>query len=363
MKYSRLVVLVIIVIGSLFLVDYTKVEAKTPYYDLQIEAANKVNEAYGILKAKRDELNIPIDLSVDPLETGVIGTYSPTVGSSITTTLGSLSAKQTSTNPNFVALIMDYFQKLEIKANESVAVNFSSSFPALNIMTLIALDTLEIDYLVMSSIGSSTYGANIVEFTYLKMEEELYLKGLIKNKTEVMSLGGVNDVLEDIEFNDEGFSDSLYNEYSHIQQIKETDFYQNVMYRFNYYNDNLRNIKAFVNVGGNISGMGQKISNYENGLLRPKSYKIDSKSGLIERFLNSGVSVINLLNINDLALKNGLERFAGKAFIIGVGDAYYTYKYQTEIAIVSILVVAMIILFDYQDRTRKKIIKENTIKR
>ncbi len=358
MKYKTLVLLMIIVVSSLVFVNITKKETKTDYYDLQIQAVNKTKEAFNVLKDKKEELNIEIDERLDPIKSGMIGDMAPLVGNSITTSLGDLKAKQTSTNPNFTSLIMDYLMKLNIKENDSVAVNFSSSFPALNVGVLIALDTLNIKSYIMSSLGASTYGANIIEFNYLIMEETLYDAGIINRQTEVMSLGGDNDNLSNISLNDEAFINGLYETYNYYHQIKEPNIEKNVKYRYRLYKENLTNIKAFINVGGTVTSRGLGIKEYDNGIIKPKRININKSSGLIDYFLNDGVSVINLLNIVDLANKNNLEVFDNKDYEIGVGDSYYKYKYNEFVVAITIVIVVVIILIDAHKRENEKKIKE-----
>lgn len=358
MRYKSLILLTLIVVCSLVFINLTKVETKTDYYDLQILAANKTKEAFEVLRDKKEELNILVDKSLDPLESGMIGDMAPIIGNSITTSLGDLRAKQTSTNPNFTSLIIEYLKSLKIKENDNVAVNFSGSFPALNIGVIIALDTLNINSYIMSSIGSSTYGANIVDFNYLVMEEVLYDANIINRKTQTMSLGGDNDNLSNIINNDETFTNDLYERFNYLHQIKEPNNEKNVKYRYNLYKDNLTNIKAFINVGGNISSRGLGIKDYNNGIIKPKRIRINRSSGLIDYYLNDGISVINLLNIIDLANKNNLVVFNNEQYEIGVGSSYYAYEYNEFVILLTLFIVVVIIYTDLQIREYKNKIKE-----
>lgn len=350
MKYKNLSIMFLIIFAGLFVVNLTKIETQTPYYDKQMAAYNKTLKAYDVLKEKREELEIEIEEHLDPLKTGLIGSMMPIGEYSITTTWGNLVAKQTSLNPNFAALFVSYFKELNIKENESVAVNFSSSFPALNVMIIIALDVLEINSFIMSSLGASTYGANIIDFNYLEIEEALYEAEIIKRKTEVMSLGGDKDNLSNIAFNDDLFRNELYERYDYLKQIKEPDLEKNVKYRYDLFNKELKKIKAFINVGGNIGGRGLGEKDYENGIIRPKPTRINKTSGLIDYFLNDGVSVINLLNIKDLAEKNKLETFNGLPYEKSVGDCYFEYQYNKLFIIITILLVIPITALDIQEK-------------
>lgn len=353
MKLRNAVIIIVVLLAGLLTTILTKKVVKTEYYDLQIEAAEKMIEASNAVKEKRLELGIEIDKKLDPLETGLIGEGAPLLGNSITTTLGILGAKKTSTNPNFASLIVKYFKELNLKKGDSVAVNFSSSFPALNIATMIALDLLELESVIHTSIGASTYGANIVEFTYLDMEKHLFESGIINRQTNLVSLGGEKDILDGITINDENFAESLYQRYISYDQLKiSTSLKENVIYRYTNYKDNLTNIKVFVNVGGNWASQGEGYDLYPNGLNKLNSRPITKKSGVIDYFVNDHVPIINLLNIDELAKKNNMETNKDTPYKIGEGLQYYHVSYNKYFIVVTILLVYGLIYFDLYERNK-----------
>ena len=328
--------LIVLFISSLGLVGsyLLRKEEETDYHELQIEAVNKTQEAFNKIKAKRLELGIPIDSILDPLETGMIG-QDLTIGVySITTTVGKLEAKRTSTNPNFTALLIRYLKSLNIKKGDSVALNFSGSFPAINIEAMIAVQTLELNSFVCSSIGASMFGANFVGFNYLDMELHLFDEGLLHKKSDLVSLGGENDNL-DMTYNDDSFKYELYNRYfPHYEFLRELDYNKNIDYRYGLYNNKLGNIKAFINVGGNLVSNGKGLNSYPNGLTRRMSVDVNRNSGLIELFLRDDVPLINLLNIEDLAARNEMEYDSNTLYEIGVGSMYYDFKYPIYLIII-----------------------------
>ncbi len=124
------------------------------------------------LGRKRLRKNLPIDPESDPAQTGLIGELL----SPLTTNPGHLPAKQTSANPNFSAVIIHLLKRAGVKEGDKVAVGFSGSFPALNICVLAAIDTLKADPIVISSAGSSQWGANHPDFMWPDMEKLLHEK-------------------------------------------------------------------------------------------------------------------------------------------------------------------------------------------
>lgn len=354
MKTFKLLILSIIVVLGLSIVFVARKETETEYYDLQIEAAVKMEKAIKFISKKRVHLGIPIDKYLDPLETGLIGTDAPIEGYSITTTLGSIDAKRTSTNPNFAALIVRYLKDIGVKKGDVVAVNLSGSFPALNIATIIALDILELKSIIGSSIGASSYGANIIDFTYLDMEKYLYNEGIINRKSDFISLGGDKDSLYGISNNDENFVSTMYQKYDAYDQIKEEVLKDNIKYRYRYYQESSNNIKAFVNVGGNIAGFGYGIKTYPNGLTKRLSAHVNDNSGLIDYFIRDDIPIIHLLNIIDLASRNEMEVDKEQPYTIGVGKQFYIYEYSAAIVIVTLVITILFLYIDYKDRKGKQ---------
>ena len=162
-----------------------EIKIKSPYYSEMVEASEKMKIISTEIKNERIRRGITIDKNLDINETGLIGEE----WSGITTTLGNLESKRTSTNPDFAALLVKLFKEKGLKA-----ANLSSSFPALNLSLIAAADTLGLEAVMVNSVGSSTYGGNIEEFTYIDMENYLFSKGIIRNRSRGFSLGGIGDI-------------------------------------------------------------------------------------------------------------------------------------------------------------------------
>jgi poly-gamma-glutamate system protein len=357
MNRKQLLLLLFITIIAFTMIHFTKTEEQTPYFELQIEAAEKMITAMHYLKEERIHLGFPIDEEIDPLNTGLIGINWPNFDEqSITTTLGKLEAKITSTNPNFAALMIRYFQDLNIQKGDSVAINFSSSFPALNIAVMSAVEVMELTPLIMTSIGSSSYGANIIGFTYVDMEYLLYEAGIWSHKSQRISIGGDNDQL--LENSDLEFKMALLDKYEKLgyETIYMDDLSLNIENRYQTYQSSLIQIKAFINVGGNMVGFGKNRSSFPNGLIKRMSIHVLPETGLIERFLRDDIPVIHLLNVQDLARKNQMDIDASSAFPIAVGLMYTDVHYRSIIIFLSLLVVAIYTLNTYlhQKRIQKK---------
>jgi poly-gamma-glutamate system protein len=220
--------------------------------------------------------------------------------SPITTDPGSLKAKITSTNPNFAGVVVSMLRDAGVRQGDAVAVAYTGSFPALDIATVIAIETLGATPIVVSSAGASTWGANDPELTILDMESELVRQGIIKHKSLAASLGGDYRVRPMSSEGRRQAADAITR--NKVVLLNAPSITDSVEQRMVIYKREAgdRPIKAFVNVGGGLTstGVGQ---DYAPGLTVAPPRGDITVGGLIYRFGNEGVPVINLTDIAGLA--------------------------------------------------------------
>lgn len=221
---------------------------------------------------------INIDRKLDILESGLIGEEF----TGITTTLGDLDSKRLSTNPDFAAYFVKELKNKGLKKDDVVYVNMSSSFPGLNLSLISALDILNLRGVIINSVGSSMYGANNEEFTFLEMTKFLKSKNMIKNSIELYTLGG--DADEGLNF-DEDVKGHLVERLNKddIPKLDFKDLNDNIEKRIAYY-EQYPNPKYFINIGGNL--VSSKLEKHYKGL---------------------GVPTLTMLNIKQIALANGIS--------------------------------------------------------
>jgi poly-gamma-glutamate system protein len=251
-------------------------------------------------------------------------------------------------------LIVQYFKDLRIEPGDYVALNFSGSFPALNLAVLSAIEVMELNSIIASSVGASTYGANDPDFTYIEMERHLFDEGIISNFTTYVSLGGANDQL--LEVQDEAFKQAFLTKFADLGYtvINNPDLSNNIIERYTAYHDNAIAIKAFVNVGGNLVAFGNNTSYYQNGLIKRASVSITKTSGLIERFLRDDIPVVQLLNVEDLALKNNMSVSTSQPFTIGEGNMYHEISYHGYLIYGGIFVCLVFLGYNRYKESKKK---------
>ncbi|MGI6781644.1 MAG: poly-gamma-glutamate system protein [Acholeplasmataceae bacterium] len=314
------------------------------HYEEKKEATILTKKAFAEIKEYKMSLGFP-NVDEDIHNSGLIGErYTP-----ITTTLGILESKRTSTNPNFAAVIIDMFEEAKIKKGDEVVVTFSGSFPALNIAVMAAIEVFELKPLIMASIGSSSYGANNPEFTYVHMSNHLYETAIFSHKIDYVSLGGANDTGNEFEST---IRENLltYVNSSNIDIIEIEDFKKNIDYRFDLIKQHVPNYKMLINVGGNLISLGREESSFyqKNGLIIPSISNVfvnNDNKGLIQKTLEKRIPVIQLLNLKSLAYKYSIPYDSVDNLEIGKGDVYFEKKVNLMIPIITVVLTGIIIVF------------------
>ena len=336
--------LIILLIG-LLLIEQTKFTAKTPYYNEQVQAAKIMKSSLEVIKEERLKRAIPLNVGIDPNQTGVIGKEY----TELTTTLGNLAAKRTSTNPAFAALLVKYFKEANLKKGDMIAIGASGSFPALIVAALSAARVLELEPLLIYSVGSSEYGANIPEFTFVQMLESLNKKNILPYKLLAISMGGYLDQAEGMFYPDSQDTIKKIIQSSGTLVIDADSIEENILQRMQLYRaaSNEKPIKAFVNIGGATPNYGNTNASitYPNGLvINGPKIPDHPERGLIFEYQNLGIPIIHILNIRDLAIKNGLPIDPTPLPEIGEGGVYWRITYNKYI-IIFVIVIELLYLF------------------
>ena len=285
---------------------YFSVEQAAPWVEEKLAASRLAQRAMDAVKAEKRARGIAIDKTADLNETGLIGLR----WSGMTTTLGVLEAKRTSTHPDFAALTVHLLKQCGAKRGDRIAINLSGSFPALSLSVLSAVQTLELQPLVIASLGASMWGANDPAFNWLDIEERVRAQGILRTGSIAVSLGGALDVGKEMD-------DDLR---AHLRQritaqrsrqdfafIDEPDFGKNLEKRMALYL--AEGLPAcFINVGGNLASGGAEA---DSGALRPGLIRTPEEAGtriggLMQAFLLRKVPVIHLLDLKALAASAGL---------------------------------------------------------
>ncbi len=270
-----------------------------------LEASRLMAKASAALKECRERRGPAVDPEADPNGTGLIGVER----SEITTSLGSVAAKRTTTNPDFAALVVALLHEAGVRKGDAVAVGASSSFPALVVATLSAARAAGVEAIVISSLGASEWGANLPGFHWMDMEDCLRAAGLFDVRPVARAVGGEEDVGLDMDPVGRTLLAARIRA-GETPFLEEPDLERNVTLRLEAYREGAgaRPIRAFVNIGGSWANMGTDASVLEiaPGLATRVPLPPASRRGVIQAMAAAGVPVIHLLNVRGLCERYGL---------------------------------------------------------
>jgi poly-gamma-glutamate system protein len=269
------------------------------------EASRLMAAAGAAIKDCRESRGIPIDFAADPNGTGLIGLET----SAITTSAGRLEAKRTTTNPNFAGLVVFLLHEAGVRRGDAVAVGASSSFPELVIATLSAAKVMGLEPLVISSLGSSEWGANIPEFNWTDMEDCLRAAGVLDVRPIARAVGGDEDVGRDMSPEGRALLESRIHE-NGVTFLEESNLERNVGLRMKIYRQGagMKPVKAFINIGGSWANMGTnaEVLKLRPGLADTVFIPPLGERGVLQAMAAEKIPVIHLLNIKGLCERYGL---------------------------------------------------------
>ena len=249
------------------------------------------------------------------------------------------------------AVVVDMFTELGLQPGDRVAINCSGSFPALNIAVLCAVQEMGLEPYLISSFGASTHGANHPELTWLDMEHHLHEQGLLAHRSDLFSIGGMEDVGKEM---DPGLRETIT---SRIQGygyelFYDEDLIRNVRTRYDIYRSQ-GDIKCFINVGGNDASFGDSniMVHADGGILTSLPEK-DNSTGLVQLFLADGTPVVHMLNIKSLASEYGLPIDPVPLPAPGEGGVYFESLYRTWIAWTALVCAAALLWLSREKRSR-----------
>ena len=218
---------------------------------------------------------------------------------------------------------------------------------------------LKITYSV--SIGASNYGANLPGYVLPEMILTAHEAGLLSTLPDLITMGGGGDAGKNMmayaleEEEDiaavEAMQERLAAEGLTITWYEE-GYEADVLDRM----ERLGDVAAFVNVGGNILGMGVNDASlsFGQGLLPESDPRITAKSGLIERYLSLGVPTIHFLNIKQLCAETGIPFDPVAEPAVGTSGVYYSRRYSRP-AIAASLLLALAATACIEVRSRRKV--------
>lgn len=329
---AALTLIACVALAALVAVEAFPVKRRQRWYADKMAAARLALRAMGGIKAEKARLGIQPDPEGDPQNTGLIGTAL----SSVTSDTGYLIVKRTSVDPNFAAVMVDLLRRAGVTSGDTVAVGVSGSFPALNIATYSALQTLKLRAIVIASASASQWGANDPNLLWIDMERILTERHLFSIRSVAVSRGGLDD---------RGFGMSKQGRQlidqaiarNHLRRLEVTSLADAIDKRMATYAEQAGDhpIRAYINIGGGTASVGTQVGKkqFKPGLNR----RPPRASGLVDsvmlRFSRRGVPVIHITNIDKLAQSYGLPVEPDGIPPIGQGTVYIKPEYNRWLAL------------------------------
>ncbi len=360
--------LTIFMILSLYIVEKNLV-VETKGYTQKIEASKTTNDAFRITQGFFMSKGYLCQNIGDVSCTGLIGLSM----SEITTDSGDLYSKRSSVNPNIAAIFVSWLSELNLKKGDTVALQETGSYPALDIAMLSAIKTLGLKPLIIFSVGASQFGANRPNFTWPDIYKNLFDKGLFDYDVLGATLGGARD-------NGYGMTPGAIlklndaikrNGYKTINIPYPHATTTSITTRMEMYKKAAgeEKIKAYINVGGNMASIGLKqpkvitvkdknakekkvdnkifltLPSFLTGVVKdlPAGYK--SVRSVAVDFLKADVPVVNIRNIGSSIIKKyGLTYNPAKVSAPGQGAAFFQKIYNTKLATALLIIDIAIII-------------------
>ncbi len=304
-KKERIVYITGIVSGLMLTIIVTCPGVMTPSLDThQRKAAEYMDEMITAVSRYCALNSIEIDPISDPDLTGLIGPE----WTEMTSTLGHLDAKRTSIQSDFAALIVKLLNKAGVQRDDTIGLLCSGSFPGLMLASLSAAKALDLEYKIILSLGSSSFGANRPELTILDIYQILLENSLTGGKPAGVSLGGEQDTglgwEEDIiRFLSLKISKSEYN------FIRAENLQESIKVKAEILGLEQQAITTLINTGGAMANIGTSpsILRIKPGLVSGMKIPPDDQQGLIHLAARNQIPVIHLLYLKGLAVEYGLS--------------------------------------------------------
>ncbi len=354
-SHRTLAILTIVAVLSYLWANNARVQITAPHFEEKLAAARWMKAALDTLRAAQYARGVFPDKINDPNLTALIGERYTL----ITTDTGDLDAKATALNPNMAAVMVEYLLEAGLKKGDVIAVGMTGSLPGMNLALLAACETLGIIPLVITSVGSSSWGANDPNFTWIDMESRLESAGLLHNRSFAASIGGGEDVgrrlspagreLIRIDIRRNG-----------LELIEENTLEESVARRMALFEEKAagRPIKLYVNIGGGLASIGHS----RNTLLIPTGLNTQlpvlnyPRRGVIHRFADRGVPVLQVSNIVKIAAAFDLPRTPNPLPEPGVGSLFREVRYNLLVATLALAIVVLtLVAVLYFDRRAQRL--------
>ena len=345
-KTSTLFFIALFNLVLVFLAVNSETKVKKIGYDDKIIASElmeqlifEINKNFRIEKSKLDLYN-----------SGLIGLQNSPITTIQDNDSLMFKSKLLTTHPNFAAVIVEYFYDAEISSGDTIAVSMTGSFPGANLALLSVCETMNITPIIMSSAGSSAWGANRLDLSWPIIESYLFDNNFLKNRSIVYSMGGDNDNGDNL--SDKGIEILESSIPNNVNFINEFSLIDNISKKINFFDSKSSNYSMYVNIGGGASSLGNGLDkdSLQVGLINFLDIQDISlnefKNSISYNFLTEkSIPMLNIKNIIKLVPKDYISDLMTGNMKVGGGSLFYKYDpYNPFVILVCLLLsIALIV--------------------
>jgi poly-gamma-glutamate system protein len=260
----------------------------------------KVHSAQLHLSQWRQQNGTATPAENDPWKCGMIGLE----WSGVTTTLGDLASKRTACNPAWAIQFKRWFNELNLQPGYPVAIYSSASFPGLLLNALAAAEEMQLDPLLIVSLGASTWGANHPDNLWPVQAAELRRGGFIRKRADYYTLGAGAELGRGL--SPEG--EALLRQTAEDAGVKLL-VADNLEEMITVKSELLVGIqpRVFISIGGSQANLGtsEDILKLQTGFV-PANEASMAGNGVIGFAMQNGIPVIHMLNIKSISDRVGI---------------------------------------------------------
>ena len=345
-KTSTLFFIALFNLVLVFLAVKSETKIKKIGYDDKIIASElmeqlifEINKNFRIEKSKLDLYN-----------SGLIGLQNSPITTIQDNDSLMFKSKLLTTHPNFAAVVVEYFYDAEISSGDTIAVSMTGSFPGANLALLSVCETMNITPMIMSSAGSSAWGANRVDLSWPIIESYLFENNFLKNRSIVYSMGGDNDNGDNL--SDKGIEILESSIPNNVNFINEFSLIDNISKKINFFDSKSSNYSMYVNIGGGASSLGNGLDkdSLQVGLINFLDIQDISlnefKNSISYNFLTEkSIPMLNIKNIIKLVPQDYISDLMTGNMKVGGGSLFYKYDPYNPfvISVCLLLSIALIV--------------------
>jgi len=283
--------------------------APHPAAPAMLRAVARAESAFAAVDARKRAAGLPVH-AVSPVPwAALVGEeFTP-----LTTTLGSLQAKEVATNPAWAALLTRWLYDAGVRPGDTVGLTASSSFPGLILCALAAVHELGARPLLMVSLGSSAFGANLPEANWLDLAAWVAEAGVLDTRAAAVTIGGEADRGEGMMPEGPGLAAAAAARHDVRLEIPASlDEAIDLRLRLLA----AAHATALVNIGGGQAALGccPHAATLPSGPWGRHRACVCPQRGVLARLWDAGVPVIHLLEVRDLAARHGLDPEPGRQY-------------------------------------------------